>query len=119
MLPYSRSGTTATRPIDTFANKYAGQDIEFDGSVAALTGHADPNDIRHDNLIAPGDNGANSAASPSFQFQNVSDKDLHLTGSNPPASLTVGDKLQVVAEVGEFNSTNCLFQLTPVSTALR
>jgi len=105
--------------VKAFATKYAGRDIEFDGSVSAQTPHADPYDTREDILIGPGDKGANSAFGPNFQFQNVSISDLHLTGSDTPDSLKVGERLHIVAEVGTYSSTTCLFQLTPISTQVK
>lgn len=106
-------------PVKAFATRYAGQEIEFDGSVAGQAPHADPYDTRHDYLIGPGDMGANSDVGPNFQFQNVSIRDLHLTGSDTPDSLKVGTKLHIVVEVGSYNSKGCLLELTPVSTRIR
>jgi hypothetical protein len=105
--------------VKTFATKYAGREIEFDGSISALNRHGSYK-TRYDIGIAPGDKGANSSAGPFFQFQNVNTTtDLHLTGANLPDSLKVGDKLHVVAQVDAYNSANCLFYLTPVSTQIR
>ncbi len=97
-------GDNRASSVEPFATEYAGREIEFDGNVAAQAPHADPNDLRHDILIGPGDKGAISAFGPSFQYQNVSDRDLHLTGSD---SLKVGDKLHDVAEVGYYNTDSC------------
>lgn len=106
-------------PVKAFVTKYAGQDIEFDGSVSAQRPHADPADTRHDYLIGTGDKGANSAIGPNFKFENVSVKDLHLTGSNTPESPKLGDKLHIVAEVDSYNDEQCILFLIPVSTAIR
>ncbi|MFF7216082.1 DUF4839 domain-containing protein [Streptomyces sp. NPDC008238] len=36
--------------------------------------------------------------------------------NNIPATVAAGDTFRFVAEVGEFNSDQCLFSLYPVST---
>ena len=45
--------------------------------------------------------------------------DLHLTGSNIPDSLRQGDNLRVIAQVEDYNSTQSLLFLEPVSTEVR
>jgi len=105
-------GDNCASSVQTFATKYAGREIEFDGKVARYDPHADQYDIRHDILIGAGPKGT-TAFGPSFQFQNESDSDLHLSGAK---TIKVSDNLHIVAEVGDYNSQTCNFQLIPVST---
>lgn len=111
-------GSYCDPTVKTFAEKYAGQEIEFDGSIVALNKHGSYN-TRYDIGIAPGDKGASSTDGPFFQFQDVNTiTDLHYKGSVPD-SIGIGSKLHLVAQVGDYNSKSCLFQLTPVSTRVR
>ncbi len=112
-------GDNCASSVATFATKYAGRDIEFDGSITALLPHGSYK-TRYDIGIGAGDKGDNTAFGPTFQFQNVNTtSDLHYVGAVPD-NIGVGTKLHIVAEVGEYEGDNtCLFQLTPVSTKVR
>ncbi|MET0424727.1 MAG: DUF4839 domain-containing protein [Actinoplanes sp.] len=93
-----------------FATEYQGQNIEFDGEIADLAQHGDYK-TRYDILIY-----ATTKAGPAFQFNDVNiTSDLHLTGSNIPATITAGQKLHIVATVEEFTQGELLL-LDPVST---
>lgn len=113
-------------PVGAFASAYAGRTIEFDGSVAAMAGglsivdRTDPADGQgfYDILVVPGDKGPATEIGPSFQFHDVTLDDLHLTGDNVPDSIGNGDRLHVVARVGEY-TMGCLIRLDPVSTEVR
>jgi len=74
---------------------------------------------RYDILVSAGDDSESSAIGPAFQFQDVGIFELHLTGSNIPDHVGKGDNLHIVAQVEDFNSTQCLFFLKPVSTEVR
>ncbi|MBI1377788.1 MAG: DUF4839 domain-containing protein [Frankiales bacterium] len=104
--------------IAAFATTYAGRTIEFDGSIMAMDPHGDYK-TRYDILIAPGDRGPNSTIGPAFKYENVNVFDLNLTGANIPDAVGVGDRLHLVAIVGEMNRDQCLFFLQPVSTEVR
>lgn len=104
--------------IAAFANTYAGQTIEFDGSIAAMSNHGDYT-TRYDILVAPGNKGPRSTIGPAFKFEDVNIFDLELTGTNIPDTVGVGDRLRVLAIVGEVNQDQCLFFLDPVSTQIR
>lgn len=104
--------------IATFAAKYEGRTIEFDGSIASMLNHGDY-DTRYDIVVHPGDKGPKSVVGPAFKFEDVNVPDLHLTGANIPDSVGTGDLLHVVARVGEYNPDQCLFFLEPVSTEIR
>ncbi|WP_088974502.1 DUF4839 domain-containing protein [Micromonospora coxensis] len=104
--------------IGTFAAKYEGRTIEFDGSIASMPNHGDYN-TRYDIGVYPGDKGPKSVVGPAFKFEDVNVSDLHLTGANIPDSIGTGDLLHVVARVGDYNPNQCLFFLEPVSTTIR
>ena len=105
--------------VAAFADKYQGQIIEFDGSIAAMNNHEDYK-TRYDILLAPGDKGPDEPHGPAFQFQDVGIVDLHLTGDNVPDTIGPGDLLHIVAEVGSYDANHgCLFELDPVSTGVR
>jgi hypothetical protein len=104
--------------IESFASMYRGRTIEFDGNIAAMNNHGDY-DTRFDILVLPGDFSESSAIGPTFQFRDVNIFDLHLAGSNIPDSVGQGVNLHVIAQVGDYNSSNCLFFLDPVSTEVR
>jgi hypothetical protein len=74
---------------------------------------------RYDFLIAPGDQGPESTRGPEFKFEDVNYLDLNLTGPNTPDAIGMGDLLHVVARVEEYNPTQCLFFLDPVTTEVR
>ncbi|MHA3700898.1 DUF4839 domain-containing protein [Jatrophihabitans sp. YIM 134969] len=104
--------------VGAFASKYAGKQIEFDGSISSLMNHGDAK-TRYDVLIAPGDEGVNSSRGPNLKFEDVNPTlDLNFEGPVPD-SIVEGTKLHLVAEVGDYNSTQCLLFLTPVSTRAR
>ncbi|WP_074315335.1 DUF4839 domain-containing protein [Micromonospora cremea] len=104
--------------IGTFAAKYEGRTIEFNGSIASMLNHGDYN-TRYDILVHPGNKGPKSSVGPAFKFEDVNVPDLHLTGANIPDSVGTGDLLHVVARVAEYNPEQCLFFLEPVSTEIR
>lgn len=113
-----RVGDYCDESIGRFTDKYEGKTIEFDGSIVNMTNHGDY-DTRYDILLGPGDKGPNTTIGPAFKFEDVNVFDLNLTGANKPNYVGAGDRLHIVAEVGEFNPDQCLFFLEPVSTEVR
>ncbi|WP_372983925.1 DUF4839 domain-containing protein [Microbacterium sp.] len=103
--------------VEAFAEQYAGQLIEFDGSIGAMNNH-EGYTTRYDILITYGDySETRSNGGPSFQFRDVNiTSDLNLTG-DVPDTIGVGDNVHVIARVGPFRDP--LFQLEPVETRLR
>ncbi|MFJ6902902.1 DUF4839 domain-containing protein [Streptomyces griseoluteus] len=101
-----------------FATKHQGEKIAFDGSIVNMMPHGDYH-TRYDLLLGPGDRGSNTAVGPAFKYDDVNMYDLSLTGKEVPATVGTGDKFRFVAEVGEYNATQCLFYLHPVSTEAR
>ena len=75
---------------------------------------------RYDIWCSPGDHSRSPAIGPNFKFEDVNiASDLHLTGSRRPDHVGQGDNLHVEAQVGDYNPTQCLFLLDPVSTEVR
>ncbi|MFF2780361.1 DUF4839 domain-containing protein [Streptomyces sp. NPDC058052] len=104
--------------ISDFATKYVGKTVAFDGSIVHMPAHGDY-DTRYDFLLGPGDQGPKTEGGPAFKYEDVNTRDLQLTGRSTPETVRAGDKFRFVAEVGEFNATQCLFFLDPVSTQVR
>jgi len=104
--------------IAPFVAEYGGRTIEFDGSIVNVANHGDY-DTRYDLLVAPANKGPDSIAGPAFKFEDVNVPDLNLTGSKVPGSLAEGDRFRFVAQVDEYNPTQCLLFLNPVSTRVR
>jgi hypothetical protein len=105
--------------VGEFAAKYRGRTIEFDGNIAYMNAHGSYT-TRYDLLIMTGDYSATASSGPNFQFRDVNiTNDLHLTGSNIPETIGTGNNLRIVARVGDYNSTQELFFLEPVSTEVR
>ncbi|MFF3934160.1 DUF4839 domain-containing protein [Streptomyces hirsutus] len=98
-----------------FATKYEGRTVAFDGSIRHMARYS----TGYHFLLGPGDEGPQTTVGPSFKYTDVTISDLKLTGEKIPATVAAGDKFRFVAEVGEFNSTQCLFYLDPVSTETR
>lgn len=104
---------------EEFARKYEGKLIEFDGNIAYMANH-DDYETRYDMLITAGDYSETTQTGPNFKFEDVNVVyDLHLTGSNIPDYVGMGDNLHVIARVEEFNRDMGLFFLDPVSTEVR
>lgn len=105
--------------IVEFAKKYDGKTIEFDGNIADMIHHGDYK-TRYDILIYAGNYSTTSAIGPSFKFKDVNIVyDLHLTGSNIPETIGVGQNIHITAKVVEYDREHCLFYLEPVSTKMR
>lgn len=104
--------------IGRFASKYAGKVIEFDGSISDMFNHGDY-DTRYDILLGPGGKGPETVIGPAFKFEDVNIVDLNFTGAKAPDYVGAGDRLHLVAEVGEFDPEQCLFFLEPVSTEVQ
>lgn len=104
--------------VATFAAKYPGTIIEFDGSIGAMANHGS-SETQFDILVGAGDFSETTSIGPAFQFRDVGMLDLHLTGPNIPDSIGVGDNIHVIAAVDEYESRSCLFLLEPVSTEIR
>jgi hypothetical protein len=105
--------------VGEFAAEYRGRTIEFNGNIAYMNNHGGYT-TRYDLLINAGDYSTTASSGPNFQFQDVNiTSDLHLTGSNVPDTIGTGDNLRIVARIGDYNSTQELLFLEPVSTQVR
>lgn len=104
--------------IKEFADKYAGQVIEFDAHTAYVNKHGDY-DTRFDYLIMVGDYTESEPPGPNFQFRDVNYYDLHLEGDDIPDPFGIGIDIRVKAEVGEYEEKSNLFQLKPISINIR
>jgi len=104
--------------IPAFAENYSGRTIVFDGNIGALNSH-DGYATRYDILIGVGDFSETAQPGPFFQFRDVNlTNDLHVRGDNP-GSLGVGTNLGIIAEVGTYESSTCLFVIEPLATSFR
>ena len=101
-----------------FAEKYAGHQIAFDGSISAMAQHGDTQ-TRFDMLVGPGDKGINTSTGPQFHFYDKNAFDMNVTGSKIPEYIKAGQKYRFVAQVGEYNDDTCLWRLSPVETKVR
>ena len=109
------NGSDSGPEVKSFAEKYRGRTIEFDGYTAAVQPHEGYN-TRFDYLILAGDNG--SAKGPSFRFTNVNYADLHLS-DDAPDTFGVGLNIHVKAKVLEYDSSTTWFELEPVEISMR
>ena len=103
--------------VVAFAEKYQGQIIEFDGNIAYMSNHGNYQ-TRYDILISAGDYSETAMFGPSFQFKDVGMFDLNLIG-DVPDSIGMGNNLHIVATVGEYNETQGLFFLDPISIEVK
>jgi thiamine-monophosphate kinase len=101
--------------IRNFAATYKGRVIEFDGHIAYVGPHPG-RETRWDFVLAPGE--APGVVGPVFKFEDVGRADLNLTNENIPG-LNTGQNLHIIAKVVDYNATQCLFFLDPVSTGVR
>ena len=105
--------------VESFATKYEGKNIEFDGNIAYMNNHGSSK-TRYDILIAAGDYSKSTMTGPNFQFKDVNIvSDLRLTGSNVPDTIGAGQNLHIIARVEGYNPVQELFFLKPVSTVVR
>jgi hypothetical protein len=113
------STSPSVAEVGAFAALYRGRTIEFDGNVAFMNDQPGFSS-RYDLLILAGDFSTTTSSGPNFQFRDVNlTSDLKLVGPNVPATVGKGDNLRVVARVGDYNSTQELLFLEPVSIAQR
>ena len=104
--------------ISEFAQNYKGETIEFDASVRSITNH-DGYTTRYNVLVSAGDFDTNTQQGPNFQFCDVNYYDLGLEDMDVENVLSVGQNIHVIAEVGEYNEDNTLFELKPVLVTIR
>lgn len=98
----------------SFAAKYSGRIIEFDGRIDYCTKHGNYN-TRFDYLVSAGDYDPDHQVGPFFKFEDVNYYDLNTDLD----TVSVGLNVHIVAEVESFNSNSGLFYLAPVSITER
>lgn len=111
-------GNTCDPAIGSFVSANAGRTISFDGSIGRMDPHEGAS-TRYDILLGAGDFSTTSAPGPAFQYRDVNTTyDLHYEGAVPD-TIGAGTNLTITATVDEYNSQQCLFQLSPVTTVVR
>lgn len=98
----------------SFASKYKGQNIEFDGRIDYCAKHENYN-TRFDYLVSAGDYDPDHQIGPTFKFEDVNYYDLNTDLD----TVSVGLNVHIVAEVKSFDSNSGLFYLDPVSVTGR
>lgn len=104
--------------VSSFANKYSGQIIEFDGCVVSMQYHGDY-DTRFDILIGAGDFDENVMRGPNFRLTDVNAYDMELNTLWLEDVLSVGTNIHIIAEVGEYNPNSSLFELDVIKVEVR
>ena len=98
----------------SFATKYKGRIIEFDGRIDYCAPHE--NYItRFDYLVSAGDYDPDSMTGPCFKFEDVNYFDLH----TDLETVSIGSNVHIVAKVLRSDSASELFYLDPVSVTCR
>ncbi|MCI7499935.1 MAG: DUF4839 domain-containing protein, partial [Oscillospiraceae bacterium] len=98
----------------SFATKYKGRIIEFDGRIDYCTKYENYN-TRFDYLVSAGDYDPDHQIGPSFKFENVNYYDLNTDLD----TVSVGLNVHIIAEVKSFDRNSGLFYLDPVSVTGR
>ncbi len=98
----------------SFATKYNGRIIEFDGRIDYCTKHGNCN-TRFDYLVSAGDYDPDHQIGPTFKFEDVNYSDLN----TDLETVSVGLNVHIVAEVKSFDSNSGLFYLEPIAVTKR
>ena len=101
--------------VATFASKYSGRVIEFDGCVNSMQHHEDYT-TRWDVLLGAGDFDENSTSGPNFHLTDVNFSDMNVSGGD---SVYAGLNVHITAKVGSYNATTQLFELDIMSMHIR
>lgn len=102
------------KSYSSFATKYNGRIIEFDGRIDYCTKHENYN-TRFDYLVSAGDYDPDHQIGPTFKFEDVNYSDLN----TDLKTVSVGLNVHIVAEVKSFDSNSGLFYLEPVAVTKR
>lgn len=101
--------------VSTFASKYSGRIIEFDGCVASMQKHGSYS-TRWDVLLGAGNFDENSMRGPNFHLTDVNFSDMNVTGGD---SVYAGLNVHIVAKVSNYNSITSFFELDIISMGIR
>lgn len=100
--------------FESFASKYSGKIIEFDGSIDYMVTNSRYK-TRTDMLLSAGPYDKDGSPGPVFKFDNISIMfDLDILG-DAPEYIGMGDNVRIIAKVDSFNSNTGLFFLKPIS----
>ena len=102
--------------IGSFAAKYQGRTIEFDGCITYWSYH-ESYKTRFDFMLGAGNYDPNTQLGPNFKFDDVNRSNLGLPSS--VEGLSVGDNVRVKAEVGKYSADTTLFLLKPITVTPR
>lgn len=102
----------------SFASKYHGRIIEFDGYIAYLMKHKNYK-TRYDILVYAGDSSDVYVRGSVFKFKNVNASDLGLDTLYLESQIEVEKNVRIVAEVDEFDNKSGLFFIDPISVTER
>lgn len=111
-------GTDCGENVSSFASKYEGKTIEFDGYISNIQPYKDYK-TRDDILLSPGDYKPDTAQGPNFKFENVSASNLYFPDNEPVGTLKAGDNLRIKATVEKYENGSCVIYLKPVETRTR
>ncbi len=104
--------------IGTFASKYEGQTVEFDGCILAMNNHGDFK-TRYDILIGSGEFDENSTSGPAFRLTDVAAYSMKLDTMYVEEVLSVGTNIHIVAKLEKYNDFTTIYELDVVSVAVR
>lgn len=104
--------------LKKFVSDYKGKKIQFNGNIANVVNHNNYK-TRFDFLVYAGDYSTSSSRGPAFQFKDKNYNDLNLIGKNIPDEVREGQNYIITAEVLEYNPTNGLFFLKPITLEYR
>lgn len=100
---------------ESFATKYKGKIIEFDGCIVYLT-NKENYDSRYEMLVSAGDYDEDQQIGPQFKFEDIATYDIDYGNQD---QVTAGTNVHIIAEVESFNTNSQLFFLKPVSVSVR
>lgn len=107
--------------ISTFAKKYSGKNIEFDGCFSDVYAENKGKDYpiyRYSVLIGAMDYDPDKAIGPNFHVSDLRLDQFNWVGDQPN-TIETGQNVHMMVRLGVFNSNNGLYELTPIETRLR
>lgn len=104
--------------VAEFASNYRGKRIEFNGCFSFVDAYETSNGVTYTILVEAMDFDPNKAIGPTFQFRDMTASQLNWVPKVPDA-IETGQNVHVIAELGQFNETNGLYQLRPLQVSLR
>lgn len=99
----------------SFASKYNGKIIEFDGNIFYLTTHENYK-TRYEMLLSVGDYDEEHRIGPDFKFDEIATYEIDYGDLD---SVSAGTNVHIIAEVVYFDSDSYLFYLEPIAISVR